>query len=994
MVRAPVGCPSENDLALFAGGGLAEGRLAELTAHLDECEDCRLAAVAALATLGGDAGPGAGEEPQKLARGATFGRYTILETLGAGAMGVVYAAYDAELDRGVAIKLLRPRAEDPALEGRLAREARAMARVHHPSVVAVFDTGLLDGRPFVAMELVKGETLGAWQRRQARSAVEIVAIFAQCGWGLAAAHAAGVVHRDFKPDNALVTHDGRAKVTDFGLARPLLGALEEGHDAPIEIEREGATRFDATRSGVVVGTPAYMAPEQLFGRRADARADQFSFCVALHEALTGERPFSGSTLDELRASARAGFQDDARSRAIPAALRPALRRGLSFEPEARFARLDELVAILDRFVAPRPARRLFVGLGAALATLLIGVAVTAATRPSPCAGAAERGQEAWDAAHHERVRAAFLATGRPFATDAWAEVERVLDLEMKLRSAARGQACVATRVRAERSEESFDLHMRCLDGQLDEIAALITVFSTADDAVVENAVEAVHALPAVDACADGPALYARVKPPKERAVRDAVDRLERRLAEVRAQRDTARYAAASTQAHALVDDARAVPFAPLLGEAQLLAGDLDDRRGEYAKAAVLLRDAAFTALGAGDDATALAASASLVQVTGYRLDREEESRLWDRAAQAMVERDPSSRAVPQLHVSRGLVARMKGRYEEALVHTRRALAAAPRDGGADGPEVATARAALGHVLRDLGRYEEAEREQTQVIALREKLFGVDHPLVAESRSEASNVYLKWGRYDRALAELEIARRIQEKSLGPDHVEMGYTLNRIGNVYLAEEDHERALTYYRQVLSLGEKKLGKSHPEVGLAHMNLALCLRLLERYDEAEREYAESSRILEAAVGPEYSFLAMILADLGTIRVAQRRFAEGEALHRRGLSMAERTLGVSHPELASVLASLGEDALRDGHPEEAMALAERGLALQRPEQTPPRTRADLCSLLGRAQWEHGSPRAPARALVQQARDDYSANSTAGRSMRAQLDAWLAVHQAP
>jgi eukaryotic-like serine/threonine-protein kinase len=992
MVAAMGGCSSENELAAFASGELAGERLAAVTAHLDGCEDCRLAAAAAMATLGSAHGASLAEEPPKLARGAAFGRYTILETLGAGAMGVVYAAYDDELDRGVAIKLLRPRAEDPALESRLAREAKAMARVHHPSVVAVFDAGILDGRPFVAMELVRGETLGAWRARAPRTAHEIVGVFAQCGRGLAAAHAAGMVHRDFKPENALVTDDGRAKVTDFGLARPLLAASPDGGG---EATTEGAARFDATRSGVVVGTPAYMAPEQLFGRRADARADQFSFCVALFEALTGERPFGGADLDELRASVRAAFPEDpARSRAVPAALRPALRRGLSFEPEARFARLDELVAILDRFLAPRPARRLFVGLGAALVTLLIGGIVAAATRPSPCAGAAQRGLDAWDPTHHQRVRSAILATGRPFAADAWAEVERVLDREIKLWSAARVQACEATRVRAERSEESFDRRMRCLDGQLDEITALTDVLSTADDAVVENAVAAVHALPAVEACADGPELDARVKPPKDRAVRDDVDRLEKRLAEVRAQRDAARYAAASTQAHALVDDARAVPFAPLRAEALLLAGDLDDRQGEYAKAADLLRDAAFTSLGAGDDATALAAAASLVQVTGYRLDREDEARFWDRTAEAMIARDPTSRAEPQLHVSRGLVARMKGRYEEALVHAHRALETAERDRGKDSPEVATAHATIGRVLRDLGRYEEAEREVIQVIALREKLFGVDHPLVAETRSESSNIYLKWGRYDQALSELEIARKIQEKSLGPDHLEMGYTLNRIGNVYLAQEDYERALTYYRQVLALGEKKLGKVHPEVGLAHMNLALCLRSMERLDEAEREYAESSRILDATVGAEYSFQAMILADLGTIRFEQRRFAEAEALHRRGLAMAERTLGPSHPELGTILVSLGEDALRDGRAGEAVSLAERGMKLQTPSLTPPRTLADLRFLYGRALWARSADRAGARAYVSLARDGYSESSTAGRAMRAQTEAWLELVRPP
>jgi tetratricopeptide (TPR) repeat protein/tRNA A-37 threonylcarbamoyl transferase component Bud32 len=976
-------CPSENAIAQFVEGRLAGAALASVAEHLDGCDACREVVSASMTSGPADEGD---EDAADLRRGAAFGRYTILEPLGAGAMGVVYAAYDAELDRRVAIKLLRRSADEPALESRLAREAKAMAKISHPAVVAVFDVGTLEGRPFVAMELIKGETLGAWRAREARAPREIVALFVQCGRGLAAAHAAGLVHRDFKPDNVLVTEDGRAKVTDFGLARPLITPPPEGAPA------EGA-RVDLTRSGVLVGTPAYMAPEQLFGRAADARADQWSLCVALHEALTGERPFTGSDLEGLRAAVSAGLPEE-RARAVPAPIRKALRRGLARDPEARFARLDELVDILERYAAPRPARLRLLGAVAALAALVTGAAVAAAPRASPCAGAAERGRHAWDSAQRDRVRAAFLATGRPFAADAWGEVDRVLGRHVERWSAARLQACEATRVRAERSEESFDLRMRCLDGQLDELAALTGLFGAADGAVVENAVGAAYALPRAEACADTSELRARMRPPREPAARAAVERLDKRLAEVRAQRDAARYAPASADARALVDEARGVAFPRLLGEALLLAGELDDRRGDYAAAAERLRDAAFTGLGAGDDDTVLTAAASLVQLTGDRLAREDESRFWDRAAQALVDRDPEARSEPRLHVARGQVARMKGRYEEALEHGRRALAAVEHRAGGDGPEAATARATLGHVLRDLGRYEEAERELDRAIALRERLFGAEHPLVAETRSEASNVYLKWGRYDRALAELAIALRIQERALGPEHLETGYTLNRMANVYAEQEDYDRALASYQRVLAIGTARLGEAHPEVGLAHMNLGICLRLMGRAEEAERALEEARRILEKTVGPDYLFFSTIFSELGTLRVDQGRLAEGEALHRRALAVGERAVGPEHPDLADTLGLVAEDALRAGHPVEAVALVTRALALQPPERSRPRALADLRFTLARALWDADQDRPRARALAGQARDGYGERSPRARAQVARVDAWLGAHPAP
>jgi len=348
-------------------GAMPDARRAEVTAHLDGCAACRQL-VAQLApglavTVQVDAvatvdSPADGHRPsptELLAVGTQVGRYVVTGMIGAGGMGVVYAADDPELDRKVAIKLLRRDLRAAYGEARLQREAQAMARISHHNVIAVHDVGAHDDQIFVAMDLVDGQSLRAWLRARPRSVGEVVSSFAAAGRGLAAAHAAGLVHRDFKPDNVLVGDDGRVRVTDFGLAR-----VEDARPDPGDDGRDDAIAIDQplTVSGAVIGTPAYMAPEQLAGGHVDARSDQFSFCVALYEALYGERPFAGANLAELEAEVAAGRvrPPPARTRArVPSSLRAILLRGLSVRPGDRFSTMDDLVAALgrDRTRVPR-----------------------------------------------------------------------------------------------------------------------------------------------------------------------------------------------------------------------------------------------------------------------------------------------------------------------------------------------------------------------------------------------------------------------------------------------------------------------------------------------------------------------------------------------------------------------------------------------------------------------------------------------------------------
>jgi serine/threonine protein kinase len=349
-------CLAEETVVGFIRRELPAERMADVDRHMAGCSDCReLVADAAKSLLDGlsstdPAAPGARALPHEsaLLPGQRVGRYVVSERIGSGGMGVLYAAHDPTLSRKVALKLLREDSRGAAhRQAALLREAQAMAQLAHPNVVGIYDAGAFENQVFLAMELVDGRTLKAWLREAPRSYEQILAVFLDAGRGLAAAHEVGIVHRDFKPENVMIGRDGRVKVGDFGLAR----AFDEDA-ATVSVSGTEFQAWDAaltlTRTGAVKGTPAYMAPEQLEGGRAEPRSDQFSFCVALYEALFGVRPFEISLDPE---------QVPPKIADVPRKVEPILSRGLRVAPEVRYPSMDALLADLGAATAKRaPAR--------------------------------------------------------------------------------------------------------------------------------------------------------------------------------------------------------------------------------------------------------------------------------------------------------------------------------------------------------------------------------------------------------------------------------------------------------------------------------------------------------------------------------------------------------------------------------------------------------------------------------------------------------------
>jgi predicted Ser/Thr protein kinase len=358
-------CPDENQLVMSLNGLLDTQERDKIEQHLDGCESCRSLIVQLLRAttlITDDSEPVEQAADAPLPRGTNLGRYVMLDCVGRGGSGLVYAAYDPELDRKVALKLLRTDLPgDPgAWRASLLREAQAMARLAHPNVISVFDVGTFQAQVFVAMEFIRGCSLGDWIREKPRSWRETVEVFLQAGEGLRAAHQSGLVHRDFKPDNVLVGDQGQVRVTDFGLARPTVAFEEPASRLPLS---SGVT------SHALAGTPLYMAPEQWGGHSADERTDQFSFCLSLYEALYGAFPYPGRT----SASFTGQLPPAPKNTSVPAWLRRVLARGLSFSPEARYPAMQVLLNALARGLRAVRAR---VQLAAGLAlAVLVGLAV-------------------------------------------------------------------------------------------------------------------------------------------------------------------------------------------------------------------------------------------------------------------------------------------------------------------------------------------------------------------------------------------------------------------------------------------------------------------------------------------------------------------------------------------------------------------------------------------------------------------------------------------
>jgi len=852
-----------------------------------------------------------------LARGAQVGRYVILHPIGQGGMGLVYAGYDPELDRKVALKLLRPdRAGGEVARSRLLREAQAIARLSHPNVVAVFDAASFGDQVFIAMELVPGRTLRELLQEKPRSWREVIALFLDAGRGLAAAHTAGLVHRDFKPDNVLLGDDGRVRVVDFGLARPAGIAADEG-------------------DGAILGTPAYMAPEQLRGAPADARSDQYGFCVALWEALSGKRPGD--------AGPSAGPPQTSRT---PPWLRQALLRGLSADPAARYPSMDALLAVLGRDPG-RLHRRLL----AAAAVLLVVAAAAAAglawqrSRQALCSGGEERVAALWNAPRRQAVHAAFAATRAPYAESAWTAAGRAFDRYFADWAKARREACEATRVRGEQSEELLDRRMACLDQRFQRTAALVDVFAQADVELVKRAVDVSGKLAAIDECSDAAALLASAPRPKDPAVRRRLAAAEERLAHSLALSDAGRNDAALRDLDGIAAEARAVAYRPLEARALYLKGYAHNMLGHSHEAEAPLFDAILAAEASSDRTVLGLAASQLARAVGYMQSRREEGHRWARFAQASIEGMPGSAVV-----------------QARLLNT------------------------LGPILQRDGLYVEEVATYQRALALAESGRGPDD-LKASVLSNLGIALIFQGRYEEALQASQRGLAIGQRRFAPDHPELGSMYNTVGAAYTELGRKEEALAMYRKAWEIFAASYGDAHPMTASAEGNYGVALKDLGRYPEALEFYRKSLAAFERSEpgGPN---TGIALGNIGELLLIEKRYAEALPSYQRALAIDEKLFGPAHPEFSYALRGVGEAFLGLGRTRDAVPSIERALAIQESAHDIPEQIAKSRYTLAQALWALGDHGRALRLAHQAYRACLDTKGENTQEMAAEVQGWL------
>ena len=988
-------------------------------------------------TVGDRANLPATRSGRPLEPGDRVSRYLVLERVGAGGMGLVYAAYDPELDRKVALKLVHPSARGTASEStgqrRLLREAQAMAKVSHVNVLPVHDAGEVDAGVFLAMEFVEGETLAQWLAEAPRSWSEVLEVFVAAGRGLEAAHASGLIHRDFKPENVMIGDDGRVRVMDFGLARAhdddpraathvfhdlelrtgededLLAVDDatrsdesvtrgEDEEAPLppppDFDDDATPRLDdatprlgdsLTRTGAVLGTPAYMSPEQHLGKSLDARSDQFSFAVALYEGLTGERPFRGDNPRQVAVAVVHGDRRPKNAAEVPSRIHAALDRALSVDPGARWPSMTAFLEALS-FDPSQARRRWLTGAGvlAGAAALGLGLLQHEPT-PDPCATAGDAADTTWNDERRAAIRRAFEASETGFASASADRSLQRIDTYVDAWKKARRDACEATYARHEQSEALFDRRVACFDHALDEVDALATVFADADAKVVERSVAMASELSPLAACADREALLAAVPPPKGEALAAEVEATREALSLAKASFGAGRFEAAAEATRAVMppDD---YAYPPLVAEAKVALGRYLAETGDFEASEALLEEGYFLARAEAHDTVALTAASYLTQMVGQRGDELDEGFEWGRHARAEVERGGSSPLdAALLDESLGTLHAKKGEYDESLARFEAALAVREAELGQADPRTARALNNVAIALYYLGRAEDSLAAHQRAYEARLAALGPAHPDVAQSLMNQGITYFQLGRHDEGIEVMQRALEL-ERAAGAGAHKLANTLNNLGNLLASAGRDDEAIGRFREAITLQEKAHGPDHPAVADSLINLALSLDTQQKYDEALPLVERAVAIYEAE-SPEGIPFAIALGNLALVagHAGQR---EDALLHqRRSLEIKLAALEPGHPSLGFAYLGLAESLLDLDRPREAAVEAEKAVETWSKGEVDPMNLAAAQYTLAKT-LERSNPRR-ARELAAKARATYADKpGEAAEADRAEMDAFL------
>jgi len=925
------------------------------------------------------------------------GTFVIRERLGQGGMGVVYRAHHDALGRDVAIKLCRRQISERDTE-RLRHEAQANAALAHPNIVVVHHVGTMEDQIYLVMEHVDGGTLRQWLAVPRRPWRSIVAKLIEAGRGLAAAHERGLVHRDFKPDNVLIGGDGRARVSDFGLALELTGAVvDEPEDHGTQ--DAGPSSTSATSTMGRAGTPRYMAPEQHRGDAVSPATDQFAWCVVLYEALSGQHPFEGDC-----AGPNARRRRNAIPRRVSTRIRAAIERGLS--PLAS-DRHGSMASLLDQVgQEPRwPAVAGVLGLGA------IGAAALASTdAEDPCAEPLLE-RPSWDDDARQQMRTVFTESSLGAGAALAERVEHALDQYLEDWQRTEVEICRDTLD----DEALLQARHACLELRAVELESLIGLLEGGEPEVLARSLASVGRLTRPEPCAqDEPSRMVRRAAVDDSAFNEHLVRASTALSS--GQVDLAAEHANAAIAAARDDDARA--------RATMMRYRVLDERKDHTAAASEGRQALRLAIASGADEVAAEATRLLVYTTVAGLGEPQLAEQWAGRADAWLTRvgDPARGRVT-LDTYRAFILRDTRKYDEAEALLRHALQRA-RSLEPPRPQLEiSAQIGLASTLQRAGHFDKAEAELEASLETISRDLGVDHPLRFGALQMLSAMLWRAGRVEegikRSLEVLAGYQRIygaKSARVGEAEFNLGTNLHARGDLEAAREHTLAALAIFeahadlkRQgmaVRNLSQLALAAGDLDEALAQAtrDVALTRQIDDKPDavlalvnltmvhnlrgDAETAYDSAQRVAELAsraFDPTDPLAAFAWVTLGNAAKDVGKLDEARRAFESGIALLRATTGQADPNWVFALAGLADAHYRAGRHDDAVELL---LDLDLTPMNNDLERLDATRLLAAAQAGRGDRAGAEHALEQARAYAESVGTPAAAAMLAELEAEL------
>ncbi len=890
-------------------------------------------------------------------------RYVLLDVLGQGGAGTVFRAFDRELGRNLAVKLLHSQHDEGASTRsiRLKREARAIASLQHPNVVSVYDVAAYEDGLFITMEYVEGSSLRDWLA-QHPSIDAIIETFEQAGQGLFAAHRAGIVHRDFKPANVLVGTDGRVRVVDFGVARSASVAAPTA-ETPVP-ETPGLSGGTLTKTGGIIGTPAYMAPEQIRAEQVDSRADQYSFCLSLAEALLGERaPWRRSLIDAVAvdpATIRAWLK----GRGIPAPLRSDLERGLSMSPTERFDSMEPLLARLTRLRGRR--RR---SIERFLTVSAVGVAGLVALgvnlRPGPCHGFESSVNRVWST--QDAVTLTEAMARRGLSSEIQREVTGGLDRYAADWLRWRTEVCEATNVRGEQSERLLDVRMHCLDRRLADFGSLVSLLKARPPFSPEAVTDAVLRLPEPGPCTRM-AATGSARAASNPDLQPRIEAMEAAFSEL-----SARYAAGLVEEGLrLAGDARS--RADELDVAAVSAESYDwlarfhaalDQRQPASEAwhrAIAHADAA------ADDGRRLGAYLELIRLDqGTRDTAERTDRAVEQAEALLVRLGDDARSRAAVLSTRARLALRRGRFLECRTLGEEAMALTRDAARVSLAERLRVEEDLASCLEQLGLRRRAARVIEASLRTATAKLGPDHPRVGRLWAELSRAKDFSGDPVGAERAAEEALRIARSTLGDSHSQTARAWQVLGNVHFRSRAYEAAVSCYEQSESIHRGLFGPDSHQVAGLLTSRALSLSKLGRYEASDELHARAVERFSAALGPRHPDTGAAIGRRGA-NLQDRGDCDAAVPYLRRAKAILKDADPQHARILDQIRGLAGCLLSMGRNEEALEELQEGLRLSQVRDEAPYFTGLLYFQAAQAYWRTDEDRSRAVELARTSLD--------------------------